>query len=116
MTQSPEDLEQQQEWQRGARKLLLLVALLLVVSPLLCAKFTISWSGLLWEDPLSLVRAAVNKISIGILSSVMLAKAYVWFDQVWPGSMSKIIGGNPVATAILGSTFIACIAFLVAWA
>lgn len=106
MTQTPEDLEQQSNFNKGVWKIVLMIGVLLAISPFLAVD----------EDPFSLIRAAVNKAAVGSLAALMLCKAYVWFDEVFPGSISRVIGGNPIATAILTSSFLVCVAFLVAWA
>lgn len=106
MTQTEHDIEQQREWLSGAWKILVIVVVLLAVSPFLIPG----------DDVLSLVRYAVKTVVIGLICSVMLARAYVWLDQVFPGSMSEKIGENPYATAMLACTFLGAVAYILACA
>lgn len=106
MTQTDRDIEQQAEWLKGAWKIVVIVIVLLGISPFLIPG----------DDVLSLVRYAVKTVVIGLICSVMLARAYVWLDQVFPGSMSEKIGENPYASAMLACTFIGCVAYILACA
>lgn len=102
MTQSAEDRMQLGHWFFGTMVVWTMTAILVFYSPKVCEA----------EDPSQLIRYAWRVIIGSGITIPALTGGFVFFDWIWPGSISKKVSEDAKACSYVVAAFLVALALL----